>query len=165
MKAGLPLLAALALAGCGGKGDGAADDAGNAAGTAIADHREIAGEIAKEKGFENPAPVVPRETSAPVSDLSPKAEPKEVSGYRAIGTEPFWAVTVRGAVATLERPDKAPHRFAVARTDDRRTVRYLGEDFSMTVSEGPCSDGMSDTIWSDRVQIAFGEGTLKGCGG
>lgn len=35
----------------------------------------------------------------------------------------------------------------------------------MTVAPGPCSDGMSDAIWSDRVQIAFAEGTLKGCGG
>jgi len=35
----------------------------------------------------------------------------------------------------------------------------------MTVAEGPCSDGMSDSIWSGRVQVAFAEGTLKGCGG
>ncbi|MCP1470155.1 hypothetical protein J3E64_001842 [Sphingobium sp. OAS761] len=24
---------------------------------------------------------------------------------------------------------------------------------------------MSDAIWSDRVQLAFGEGSWKGCGG
>ena len=74
-------------------------------------------------------------------------------------------MTVRGSMATLQRPDKVPIRFAVEREDDRRTLRYLGESFTMTVSQGPCSDGMSDAIWSDRVQIAFGEGTLKGCGG
>jgi uncharacterized membrane protein len=48
---------------------------------------------------------------------------------------------------------------------DDRAIRYLGDGFAMTATEGPCSDGMSDAIWSDRVQIAFGEGTLKGCGG
>ena len=36
---------------------------------------------------------------------------------------------------------------------------------TMTVTEGPCSDGMSDSIWSDRAQIAFADGALKGCGG
>ena len=29
----------------------------------------------------------------------------------------------------------------------------------------PLWDGMSDAIWSDRVQLSFGEGVLKGCGG
>lgn len=85
--------------------------------------------------------------------------------YRAIGTEPFWAVTVRGSVATLERPDQAPARFAIASTADDRSVRYAGAGFSLIATEGPCSDGMSDAVWSDKVQIAFSEGTLKGCGG
>ncbi|GGA04478.1 hypothetical protein GCM10019071_38900 [Sphingobium fuliginis] len=86
-------------------------------------------------------------------------------GYRAIGTEPFWAVTVKGSTAVLERPDRAPVRYAISRNDDPRAVRFLGEGFSMTVTEGPCSDGMSDAVWSDRVAVAFGEGTLNGCGG
>ena len=85
--------------------------------------------------------------------------------YRALGTEPFWAVTVKGSVATLERPDKAERRYAVNRTDDGRVVRYLAEGFAMTVTDGPCSDGMSDAHWADSVALSFGEGTLKGCGG
>ncbi|MEJ7935749.1 membrane-like protein [Sphingobium sp. AN558] len=85
--------------------------------------------------------------------------------YRAIGTEPFWAVTLRGSTAVLERPDRLPLDVAVTRSDDANAIRYRGEGFAMTVSAGPCSDGMSDAIWSDSVQIAFGEGTLKGCGG
>jgi uncharacterized membrane protein len=101
-------------------------------------------------------PLVSRETSSPLP-MPPD--------YRAIGTEPFWAVTVRGSTATLERPDKPPMRFAISRNSDDKAIRYLGEGFTLTATQGPCSDGMSDTIWSDRVQIAFGEGTLKGCGG
>lgn len=85
--------------------------------------------------------------------------------YKALGTEPFWAVTVKGSIATLERPDKAPKNFAVSRTDDGRAVRYLADGFAMTVTEGPCSDGMSDAHWADSVALAFGEGILKGCGG
>ncbi|HUD91895.1 MAG TPA: membrane-like protein [Sphingobium sp.] len=102
-----------------------------------------------------PKPLVSRETS-------PRPAPPD---YRAIGTEPFWAVTVRGSTATLERPDKPSVRYAVSRHDDAKAIRYLGEGFALTASEGPCSDGMSDSIWSDRVQLSFGEGTLKGCGG
>ncbi|MCI4590733.1 membrane-like protein [Sphingobium sp. BYY-5] len=110
-----------------------------------------------------PAPA--KEVSKPLVSRETPSSHAAPPDYRAIGTEPFWAVTVRGSVATLERPDKASVRFAVSRNDDGRAIRYLGDGFSMTLTEGPCSDGMSDTIWSDRVQVAFGEGTLKGCGG
>lgn len=100
----------------------------------------------------------------PVKPRLPSEKPARAA-YRAIGAEPFWAVTLRGASAVLERPDQPPLHVAVARTDDAKAIRYLGEGFAMTIGEGPCSDGMSDAIWSDSVQIAFGEGTLKGCGG
>lgn len=103
-----------------------------------------------------PKPLVSRETPPP------RPAPPD---YRAIGTEPFWAVTIRGATAILERPDKAPLRFAVRDHADDKAVRYQADGFAMTLTPGPCSDGMSDAIWSDRVQVAFGEGTLKGCGG
>jgi uncharacterized membrane protein len=91
---------------------------------------------------------------------------KAEDSYRAIGTEPFWNLTIRDGRATLTRPDKAPLPVGdLIRTDDDRAVRYQGEGFTATVTAGPCSDGMSDAVWSDRVQIAFAEGTLKGCGG
>lgn len=99
------------------------------------------------------------------SRLPVPSPPSSESRYRAIGTEPFWAVLVKGSTATLERPDKEPVHYPISRDDDGRTVRYLGEGFTMSATEGPCSDGMSDAIWSDRVTLAFGEGTLKGCGG
>jgi uncharacterized membrane protein len=103
-----------------------------------------------------PKPLVSRETS--------KALPTPPY-YRAIGTEPFWGVTLRGSIVLLERPDKAPMRFAVRDQSDDRAIRFVGDGFTLTATEGPCSDGMSDAIWSDRVQIAFADGTLKGCGG
>ncbi len=90
---------------------------------------------------------------------------KSAPDYRAIGTEPFWAVTVRGDAATLERPDHPPVRFTVARHVEERVIRYSGDGFAMTISDGPCSDGMSDALWRDRVAVAFGDGVLKGCGG
>nr|WP_087573997.1 membrane-like protein [Sphingomonas sp. CDS-1] len=113
---------------------------------------------------QNGAERVSRETDVEPA-LVPPASGRPAKDYRAIGTEPFWAVTVKGSTATLERPDRAPLRYAVSRNDDKRAIRYLGDGFSMTVTEGPCSDGMSDAVWSERVAVAFGEGTLNGCGG
>lgn len=89
----------------------------------------------------------------------------EPLAYRALGTEPFWSVTVRQGRATLERPDRPSLTVAVTLTEDRRALRYIGEGLTLMVSPGPCSDGMSDALYADRVQVAFGEGTLKGCGG
>ncbi|NYI22787.1 putative membrane protein [Sphingobium francense] len=109
--------------------------------------------------------MVPRETGERAPVGPPPVKHYADEDYRAIGTEPFWAVTVKGSTAVLERPDKAPVRYAITRNDDKRALRFLGEGFSMTVTEGPCSDGMSDALWSDRVAVAFGEGTLNGCGG
>lgn len=151
----------LTMAGCGGEKEvPAANIAQSQASAPIIIQNEVA-----NQSVENEAQRVPRgteeEPAAPPPDPGRPAEDR----YRAIGTEPFWAVTVKGSVVTLERPDKAPVRYAVSRHDDGRAIRYLGVGFSMTVTEGPCSDGMSDAVWSDRVAIAFGEGTLSGCGG
>ena len=119
------------------------------------------------KGENSAEAAVP--ATRPMQESPSRPEPQKPAAaeaaYRAIGTEPFWAVTVTGSVATLDRPDKPPMRFAIVRSDDGRAVRWLGDAFAMRAVEGTCSDGMSDAIWSDHVQLAFADGTLKGCGG
>jgi uncharacterized membrane protein len=111
-----------------------------------------------------PAPPSTPEPKSLVSRGTSSVRPA-APDYRAIGTEPFWGVTLRGSTITLERPDHAPRRFSVRDDSDGRAIRFVGDGFTLTATEGPCSDGMSDAIWSDRVQIAFADGTLKGCGG
>ncbi|WP_420143111.1 membrane-like protein [Sphingobium sp.] len=103
-----------------------------------------------------PKPLVSRETSPPRSSAP---------DYRAIGAEPFWGVTLRGRTITLERPDQPPLRYTIRDESDDRAIRFVGDGFALTATEGPCSDGMSEAVWSDRVQIAFADGVLKGCGG
>ncbi|MBA4755259.1 MAG: membrane-like protein [Sphingobium sp.] len=123
----------------------------------------VAAPVSPPKNMKNNRFPVSRETLAPPEAPPVKAQPRP--DYRAIGTEPFWAVTVRGTVATLERPDQGAMQFAVARASEKRTMRYVGDGFAMTISQGPCSDGMNDALWSDRVAVAFADGVLKGCGG
>jgi uncharacterized membrane protein len=156
--------AALLLGAC-AKYDGREQDVGNQ------------GAIPANAASNASVPIVRNESGAaeaapPVVQAAPTPAPVErrhvsqaAVDYRALGTEPFWAVTVRGDRATLERPGRAPLPVIVTLTQDRRAMRYIGEGLTMTVTPGPCSDGMGDTLHADRVQIAFDEGTLKGCGG
>lgn len=155
------LLPIALLCGCGG--DGPAANRTEATPTVAA---PINNSIANESSAQPPVPApTPQAEAKPLVSRETPVHRPSPADYRAIGTEPFWAVTVRGASAVLERPDHRPLRYKVVQGDDDRTMRYLGDGFTLTATEGPCSDGMSDAIWSDRVQIAFGEGTLKGCGG
>jgi uncharacterized membrane protein len=151
------------LAACGGEG-GSADPAASPPSTHVA----IA-EPARPSTTTTVAKVAPAKSLVSRETL-PHVRRSQVpsrtgEGYRAIGTEPFWALTITGGSAQLERADKAPRRFRVERIAQNGAIRYLGDGFTVTLSEGPCSDGMSDALWSDRVQIAFADGTLKGCGG
>ncbi|MDO7835850.1 membrane-like protein [Sphingobium sp. HBC34] len=168
MKRALLLLALLA-GGCGGDKAPVANQAEPASSETVAppiDNRAgnsiEPGESVSRSVAVPSKPLVSRETSA-----HPKPSPGDrAPDYRAIGTEPFWAVTMRGSTATLERPGTASLRFVITDKDsDDTAIRYTGDGFTMTLTQGPCSDGMSDAVWSDRVAIAFGEGTLKGCGG
>lgn len=142
------------------------DGGENAASTVANGTGNVAPEVSApivENEVQPPAPVA---TSAapPPAPRRPVANADD--SYRAIGTEPFWNLTIRDGRAVLTRPDKPPLLVGdLIRTDDGRAVRYQGEGFTTTITPGPCSDGMSDAIWSDRVQIAFAEGVLKGCGG
>lgn len=163
MKRSLCLSLALLASGCGGAEEAPSADSTQSGATAPITVRHDRAEV-----------TVSGDVSEAVSSstmMQPARPPAAVpvrsaeDSYRAMGTEPFWAVIVKRTNATLERPDKAAVRYSVVREDDGRAIRYLGAGFSMTITQGPCSDGMSDAIWSDRVQVAFGEGTLKGCGG
>lgn len=160
----LPLALALLLAGCGGADEAPAiDNAQLQSVSPIIVRNAVGDSVSSENHSKN----VPRETPAarPAAIPSAAPPPKPRTGYHAIGTQPFWAVTVIGSTATLTRPDKPARRFIVSRSADPVAIRYEGDGFAMTLTPGPCSDGMSDSVWSDRVAIAFGEGTLKGCGG
>ncbi|MBB3982197.1 putative membrane protein [Sphingobium fontiphilum] len=166
-----PLLAGLLLAAsCAAQPADNAATADNA--TSPADNGVIApvasGDIANAAVANAVAPQSPAARPVDSRQAAPSPRPARAPDpdYRAIGTEPFWAVTISGDHLRLTRPDHDPvERRGLIRDDDGRTLRYQAADIAIIVTPGPCSDGMSDAVWSDRVQIAFAEGTLKGCGG
>lgn len=160
MKEICVLMAGLFLAGCEQQRGDAPSNA--IISVPVENAQNAVGEPAEPRPSGVDGPQQPKGAPPPADDRQP---PASQESYRAIGTEPFWAVTIKGSSATLERPDKAATHFAIVREADGRAIRFLGAGFSMTVTEGPCSDGMSDALWSDRVSLSFGEGILKGCGG
>lgn len=86
--------------------------------------------------------------------------------YKALGTEPFWSVTVTRGTIRLERPDAPP---VVVRGVRRRIAggggRFVARGVRMDVVRRRCSDGMSDRVFPDTVTVRFRGALLKGCGG
>lgn len=85
--------------------------------------------------------------------------------YRAMGTEPFWNLTVTGQQVRFEEPGAAPLTLAlppVLTTINGR--RYEGRDILIDITRQPCSDGMSDRTYPERVMLTVQGRTLNGCG-
>lgn len=87
--------------------------------------------------------------------------------YKALGTEPGWALTVRenamlyqGDYGTTRVMERTPRAFASG------PGTYRSGSLTITIAGGPCSDGMSDHVWRDKVTVAVSGGsTAIGCGG
>ncbi|MGH6780541.1 MAG: COG3650 family protein, partial [Sphingomonadaceae bacterium] len=97
--------------------------------------------------------------------------PPQQADYRAVGTEPGWAVTISGNTieylgdygqTKIITPHPAPrttfngHRYE-AKTEAHSLV--------VDVTHGKCSDGMSDRIYADKVMVIADGKTVNGCGG
>lgn len=89
---------------------------------------------------------------------------------RFTGTEPFWGGDVTGDLLTWTTPEKIDGVTArVTRFAGRGGVGFTGtldgRAFTMTVSEGECSDGMSDRSYPFTVSVQLGQDALlTGCG-
>lgn len=86
------------------------------------------------------------------------------------GTEPFWGGEVKGGVlawSTPEKPQGTP--IPVQRFAGRGGIGYTGtldgRSFAVTLTEGECSDGMSDRTYPFTASVAIGQDPLlSGCG-
>ena len=88
--------------------------------------------------------------------------------FTALGTEPFWAAKVDGARLTYTTPeDQVGQPIAVARTSQGDSVEFAAtlarKRLTLTVTAGPCSDGMSDTVYPFAVRRRLGDDEQRGC--
>jgi heat shock protein HslJ len=86
--------------------------------------------------------------------------------YKAVGTEPGWSLTVRparmdyaGDYGEVNIAEPTPPNFRTAHGT------YRSGKLQLTISAGPCSDGMSDLIYRQTVRVTADGRTVSGCGG
>lgn len=85
------------------------------------------------------------------------------------GTEPFWGGEVKGTVLTykpMENPDGVTA--TVARFAGRNGISFTGklegQDFTLAITPGSCSDGMSDRTYPFAATLRLAAGELRsGC--
>jgi heat shock protein HslJ len=86
--------------------------------------------------------------------------------YRAQGTEPFWGLVIDEHDVTFTQPDAQPIRQPTPRV----IIGFAGEIYqtpriNVNIVHGSCSDGMSDRVHRDKVQVTVDGRRFDGCGG
>lgn len=150
MKQIVPVLAlALAATGCGRPSDRLTDEeAATEQSPAVLDEGNAASEA----------------IGAP-SELPDPADSGPVL-YKAVGNEPGWNLTVRparmdyvGDYGEVTIAEPTPPDFRAAHGT------YRSGRLQVTISPGPCSDGMSDLTYRQTVRVTADGRTVSGCGG
>jgi len=86
--------------------------------------------------------------------------------YRALGTEPFWSLTIDARTIRYEPANGRVVQVATPRKiTTPRGTSYRTSTISVDIARERCSDGMSDRIYPDTVRVRIGSQTLRGCGG
>ena len=86
--------------------------------------------------------------------------------YHAVGTEPFWNLLIDEHNITFVEPEKAP----VTQPTPKVIIGIAGEIYqtpriNVNIVHGQCSDGMSDRVYPDKVQVSVDGKQFNGCGG
>jgi len=86
--------------------------------------------------------------------------------YHALGTEPFWNLVIDDRNVTFIRPDSAP----IVQPKPQPIIGFAGEIYqtpriNVNIVHGQCSDGMSDRVFPDKVQVTVDGQRFNGCGG
>jgi uncharacterized membrane protein len=86
--------------------------------------------------------------------------------YHAVGTEPFWNLLIDERDLTFTQPDAQPIR----QPRPQAIIGVAGEIYqtpriNVNIVHGQCSDGMSDRVYPDKVQVTVDGKRFNGCGG
>ena len=149
MKRSIVLAALLLAAGCGEPSDRLTDDEASVEQSpAILDDSNAASEVIEA-----------------ASEL-PEPEDSGAVLYKAVGNEPGWSLTIRparmdyaGDYGQVNIAEPTPPSFRPAHGT------YRSGKLQLTISAGPCSDGMSDLIYRQTVRVTADGRTVSGCGG
>lgn len=88
------------------------------------------------------------------------------AAYRALGTEPFWSLTIGGGEMVYDAADVGDLTVAApAPQPIANGIRYVTPTMTVVITHASCSDGMSDRQYADTVVVTMGAETRNGCGG
>ncbi|SOB87521.1 META domain-containing protein [Sphingomonas guangdongensis] len=86
--------------------------------------------------------------------------------YKAVGTEPFWSLTIARDQISYQPAGGRNVRVTTPRAVTiRGGRRYRTAALTVEITRVPCSDGMSDRRYPETVQVRVGRQILRGCGG
>ncbi len=108
----------------------------------------------------------PLEVPAANDQVPPPPADPPAFAYRAVGTEPGWALTINGPTMTYQG-DYGSVKISESTPADFRPVpgTYFSPRLKLTIAAGPCSDGMSDLIYRQTVRLIADGNKVEGCGG
>lgn len=98
----------------------------------------------------------------------PTAPVKTVATYRALGTEPFWSLDLNGREMVFNEANAPGQR--IVEPQPRAIHGFAGDIFqskriNLNIVHGQrCSDGMSDRVYPDKVQVRVDDRSFEGCG-
>lgn len=104
----------------------------------------------------------------PAAPDAPRTAPWSPTGYALNGTAPFWGASLTGTRVRYMVPedqfgDVIETRAAFAADRETYTGSYRGRPFVLTLSRGPCSDGLSDRTYSFAAELRVRGETRRGC--
>ena len=94
------------------------------------------------------------------------APPPPPAPYHALGTEPFWSLIIDDRDVTFI-PSEGQQ---VRQPRPQAMVGVAGEIYqtpriNVNIVHARCSDGMSDRVYPDKVQVSVDGRQFNGCGG
>ena len=103
---------------------------------------------------------------AAVSGCVTAPPPAPALAYHALGTEPFWSLTIDQRELVFTQPEAQP----VRQPRPKVIVGFAGEIYrtprlNVNIVHAKCSDGMSDRTYPDKVQVDVDGRRFEGCGG
>ena len=94
------------------------------------------------------------------------APPPPPPPYHAVGTEPFWNLLIDEHDLTFTLAGMP----VVTQPTPKVIIGFAGEIYqtpriNVNIVHGQCSDGMSDRVYPDKVQVTVDAHHFEGCGG